>query len=82
MWHTPQDWTHKGFSIIVFSVVLLLRRYGQKNTRLAQVAELADALASGASARKGVGVQVPSCAQGDVCTFTLKVFVHYRTETR
>ena len=31
---------------------------------LAQVAELADALASGASDRKIVGVQVPPCAQG------------------
>ena len=33
------------------------------DTRLARVAELADALASGASARKGVGVQVPPRAR-------------------
>ena len=34
--------------------------------RFARVAELADALASGASARKGVGVQVPPRARGEV----------------
>jgi len=38
------------------TVVLCL---GWWETTIARVAELADALASGASARKGVGVQVP-----------------------
>ena len=38
---------------------------------LAQVAELADALASGASVRKDVGVQVPPWAQ-DMVVFTKK----------
>lgn len=35
--------------------------------KFARVAELADALASGASARKGVGVQVPPRARGVIC---------------
>ena len=38
----------------------------------AQVAELADALASGASDRKIVGVQVPPCAQRRKTRFLLK----------
>lgn len=50
-------------------------------TIIARVAELVDALASGASARKGVGVQVPSRAQKNQAEFFLvgprprKVFI-------
>ena len=49
-------------ALALLCIVISVAYEAMKNT-YAQVAELADALASGASDRKIVGVQVPPCAQ-------------------
>ncbi len=59
---TAEDGTWPMFSLLEKS------GYG-RNKHVAEVAELADALDSGSSARKGVGVQVPPSAPISLYSF-------------